>query len=218
MGIYTLEKEKVYYSSDRREIAAIFTNSVSSVLDVGCGQGFLGKVLKAKGIKKVTGIEVNCEAAEIAKRNIDEVIVADIENTVFKFPAGSFDAIIFADVLEHLINPWQVLEKFKIFLKEDGFFLISIPNIRYYRVLLNLILKGKFQYEDQGILDITHLRFFTFKMLKKYMKDIDFEIIRVKRNFSGYISWLFNMVLFNALADFFTRQYIVLAKHKKHDR
>lgn len=214
MDIYTLEKEEAYYSSDRKEIIAMFPDNVSSVLDVGCGDGLLGRQLKAQGIKKVIGIEVNRAAAGQAKKHLDDVIVADVENAQLAFADTSFDVIICADVLEHLVNPWETLKRLNAFLLNDGFFLISIPNIRYYRVLYKLIFKGEFKYEDQGILDITHLRFFTFKMLKAYMSEIDFKIVKVKRNFSGHISWLSNAFFFNLFADFFTRQYIILAKHK----
>jgi len=209
----SLEKDISYYSSDRRDFISIFPEGMKKVLDVGCGAGNFGQYLKKVTPAEVVGIEINEEAARIARQNLDRVICADVEKGLFDFEEGYFDIIIFADVLEHLIDPWAVLKKMRKYLRAGGYILVSVPNIRYYRILLNIIFKGEFKYTDFGILDAAHLRFFTFKMLRIYLQDAGFRIVKVKRNFSGNISWIVNKIFFNLFADFFTRQYIVLA-HK----
>ncbi|MCK9615620.1 MAG: class I SAM-dependent methyltransferase [Candidatus Omnitrophica bacterium] len=213
-----LFKKKIeYYNSGRREFFSIFPWHAKHVLDVGCGTGAFGKSLKEGGIEEVIGIEKNTEAAEIAKKNIDKVIIADIESFPLELNKNYFDVIILADVLEHLQDPWIILNKIKPLLKDDGFLFISIPNVRYYRVWLSLVVKGEFKYADSGILDIGHLRFFTFRTIKQYLKNANFKIIKIKRNFSGHISWFFNAILANIFADFFTRQYIFLARQERND-
>jgi 2-polyprenyl-3-methyl-5-hydroxy-6-metoxy-1,4-benzoquinol methylase len=208
------DKNIEYYSSERKEILEIFPDKVSRVLDVGCGSGIFGRALRQKGIE-VFGIEENIQAAEIAKKNIDKVIIGDIEDIQLDFNENFFDVIVFADVIEHLKDPWTILEKSRGFLRPKGYFLISIPNIRYYRILLDIIFKGEFNYEESGILDIGHLRFFTFKTLLKYLNQLNFKIIKHKRNFSGHFSWLLNKLFFDLFADFFTRQHIIIAQYSK---
>lgn len=211
-----LEKGINYYISDRKDLFSVLPQKAERVLDVGCGNGALGKALKEKEIaRKVVGIEINAKAADDARYNIDEVISVDIENANLQFEKEYFDLIIFGDVLEHLYNPWKVLEGMKSYLKKDGHILISIPNVRYYRVLCGLIFKGEFKYEEDGILDKDHIRFFTLKMLRRYAKEAGLKIVKIKRNFSGHFSFLFNLLFFNLFADFFTRQYIILCAVKE---
>ena len=212
-----IEKTSSYYICERKDLVSMIPAGIDNVLDVGCGNGGLGKILKDNGLaKKVVGIEINAEAAKCAGKNIDKVISEDIENANLTLEKEYFDLIIFGDVLEHLYNPWKVLNEMKLYLKKEGYILISIPNIRYYRVMLNLAFKGEFKYEEDGILDRDHIRFFTFKMLKMYMSQAGLKIIKSKRNFSGHVSFIFNALTFNIFSDFFTRQYIVLAVSQRN--
>ncbi len=214
-GSAKVKKDINYYISDRKDLFSVLPDKAERVLDVGCGNGALGKALKERGVaRKVVGIEINAKAASDARYNIDEVISVDIESAGLKFEKEYFDLIIFGDVLEHLYNPWKVLAEMKAYLKKDGHILISIPNVRYYRVLCGLIFKGEFKYEEDGILDKDHIRFFTLKMLRRYAKDAGLKIVKIKRNFSGHFSFLFNLLCLNLFADFFTRQYIILCSAK----
>ena len=107
-----------------------------------------------------------------------------------------------------------MLEKCLGWISASGYILISVPNIRYYRCVLDLVVKGKFEYKQQGILDITHLRFFTLRMMKRYLADLNFKVVKIKRNFSGCPSLIANAISCNIAADFFTRQYIILAQKR----
>ncbi|MEK4360319.1 methyltransferase domain-containing protein [Paenibacillus sp. FSL M7-1455] len=136
--------------------------SGSKVLEFGCATGYMSKILVEEKNCTVIGIEIDEWAAEQARRYCSEVIVGDIENLdlLNLFPSEDFDYIVFADVLEHLKRPELVLEKCKYLIKSDGQVLASIPNIAHMSIVLNLI-NGVFEYQKIGLLDNTHLKFFT---------------------------------------------------------
>jgi 2-polyprenyl-3-methyl-5-hydroxy-6-metoxy-1,4-benzoquinol methylase len=130
------------------------------VLDVGCWTGDLGRVLTARGCE-VSGLEIDEEAAEKARADLERVVVADLdlEPVSRHFPAGSFDAVVFADVLEHLRDPVGVLRDTAPLLSPGGKIVISVPNVTHGSVRLAL-LQGRWKYTDTGLLDSTHIRFF----------------------------------------------------------
>jgi 2-polyprenyl-3-methyl-5-hydroxy-6-metoxy-1,4-benzoquinol methylase len=130
------------------------------VLDVGCWTGDLGRVLVQRGCE-VSGLEIDEEAAEKARADLETVVVADLEvaPTSQHFPGGSFDAVVFADVLEHLRDPVGVLRDAAGLLAPDGKIVISVPNVTHGSVRLAL-LQGRWRYTDTGLLDATHIRFF----------------------------------------------------------
>lgn len=138
------------------------------ILDVGTASGYLGKILREKG-HYVAGIEKDAATAEKAKAYYHSFRLADIET--FEFPyRREFDYILFADVLEHLRDPAAVIRRCIPALKESGKIIISVPNIANFIIRLSL-LAGRFDYMDRGILDRTHLRFFTLRSLDKTMGD-----------------------------------------------
>jgi SAM-dependent methyltransferase len=203
------EKKPEYFESRREDLIAMIPPDCRKILDVGCGAGEGWKDFSGE----VSGVELNSVAAEKARRYLKEVVCGDIENTKLPFKEGSFDCIVFADVLEHLYDPWGILLKFKPYLAPGGYILASIPNIRHYRVLRSLIFKGEFAYQDSGILDIDHIRFFTHKEIKQLMGRTGFEIVDLKRKFMASSKYCaVNSLLFGALSDFLTGQFYVLAK------
>jgi 2-polyprenyl-3-methyl-5-hydroxy-6-metoxy-1,4-benzoquinol methylase len=129
----------------------------SSVLDVGSASGYFGKRLAGKGYY-VVGVEQNESAASVAAAFYDEFVVADVEAGLRL--SRKFDVIVLADVLEHLRHPLNVLIHLRDLLSSTGRFVISVPNVANIYVRLSLLL-GRFEYADRGILDETHLRFFT---------------------------------------------------------
>ena len=146
------------------------------ILDVGTASGYLGKVLTERG-HHVAGIEYDAAAAERAKHYYESFCVANIET--FEFPyRREFDYILFADVLEHLRDPAAVLHACIPALKESGKIIISVPNVANLIVRLSLLC-GRFDYMDRGILDRTHLRFFTLRSLKQMMSEVSCNVVHV---------------------------------------
>jgi methionine biosynthesis protein MetW len=172
-GIY---QTKIYGSVN--EVILKYINSGQKILDVGCGTGDLGEIIKRKG-NYVVGIDISEKAVEIAKTKLDEVILLDVEQEIPDLPTNYFDIIIFADVLEHLYDPLKVLVNFKIFLKDQGNLIVCVPNVANWKIRKDLFLWGKFEYQKQGILDETHIRFFTLKTLKEMVQNTSYNILAI---------------------------------------
>lgn len=145
------------------------------VLEVGCGSGFVSEQLKRNGCT-VTGIELDPERAAMAKKFCSKILIGNVEEMALDFPKESFDVILFGDVLEHLFGPEAVLRKVRPFLAEGGLLVASIPNVANWKIRL-LLLKGSFDYTDWGILDRTHMRFFTRKSAKSLIEKAGFDIV-----------------------------------------
>jgi 2-polyprenyl-3-methyl-5-hydroxy-6-metoxy-1,4-benzoquinol methylase len=155
------------------------------VLDVGCATGNLAEVLAGRGCR-VTGIEIDPEAARQAEKHCERVIVGDVESLDLgaELDEESFDVIVFGDVLEHLKDPLQTLRRFKPFLHTEGYVIASIPNIAHGSVRLALM-QGRFRYRSLGLLDDTHLRFFTRETVEQLFKDAGFLIAELRHTTRG---------------------------------
>jgi len=177
--IYRLELD-LKNKNDARIIAYNFIETRSSVLDVGCSCGDFGILITKNKNCAVYGMEKDPESIRIARdsktyKDLHEVDLNQFDEERFKNYYGFFDYIAFIDVLEHLINPDLVLLKMQKFLKTDGFFIISLPNISFGEIKIN-ILNDDFTYTDTGILDRTHLKFFTYKTIIDLLTELNLEI------------------------------------------
>lgn len=157
---------------------AIDKSKKVSILEIGCDCG--STLLKLKSIYKdcdLYGINNDENSIEIAK-HIDGAIVrnVNVESDEVVFEEEQFDLIIALDVLEHLKDPWKLLEKLKKSLKKDGQIIVSIPNIMHISII-NSLIQGVWDYQDSGIFDKTHLRFFTLKTIKESFESIGFDLI-----------------------------------------
>ena len=144
-------------------------------LDVGAADGLLSARLTAQGWR-VTGIEHDPVAAEAGARHCERMVVADLARELPGLD-GPFDVIVYGDVLEHLPEPLRVLVELNRWLAPGGFVVISIPNIAHLAIRL-LFLAGYFTYMDRGILDRTHLRFFTDHSLRRLLGAAGLVIVR----------------------------------------
>jgi 2-polyprenyl-3-methyl-5-hydroxy-6-metoxy-1,4-benzoquinol methylase len=171
-----------YHRDPRPDVQALVSAQGRRILDVGCGGGALGAALKAGGAAWVAGVEYDAAAAAEARQKLDLVVTGDLLEMPLPFAPGEFDYVIFADVLEHVRDPDRALGRFLPFLAPEGRLIVSVPNMRFYTVLLRLAL-DRWEYTDSGIRDRTHLRIFTRRSLEALLRTADLEIERLTRNF-----------------------------------
>jgi len=198
-----------YYAHLRAEVIAAIPEGCATVLDVGCGKGTLGRWLKENGVQAVRGIELSPVAGEEAKRWLDGVVVGDVERAELPWPEASVDCIICADVLEHTVDPWKVVGKLKRLLAPGGCIVASIPNVAFHRNIRKM-LRGEWRYADEGLLDRTHLRFFTLQTIEELFRSNGLAIEAVFKQVDG--GWnirLLNALLFGALRHTLCLHYIV---------
>ncbi|MBL4605962.1 MAG: methyltransferase domain-containing protein [Flavobacteriaceae bacterium] len=214
-------KEDSYYNNVRLDVLSLLPVSSKElvVLEIGAGHGATLSFLKNEKIaKEVIGLDIPSNKGTCLFKNIDRFIYEDVENFDLKEYNTYFDYIILADVLEHLVNPDDVLKKLKPLLKEKGELLISIPNFRHKRALYKVFLKGDFSYEASGIFDYTHLRFYCKKNIKELVVNNGFKIDQMVSSLKTYKklspSKILNAVTFGVFEEFLTVQYLVRTKPK----
>lgn len=147
------------------------------VLDVGCGRAQLGEAAQAFGLH-VTGVELHPEACAVARGRIDVLVEADLQDHVAVARAlgdQRFDAVVFSDVLEHVAWPAQILREYRRYLAPNGRVIVSVPNVASWDSRLRL-LAGRFRYSDTGLMDRTHLRFFTVATAQELLDEADFAV------------------------------------------
>ena len=171
-----------YYADPRPDVQRLVTASGKRFLDVGCGSGELGAALKQNGAAHVAGIELHSDSAARARERLDVFVEGDVLTAELPFQEGEFDYLVFADVLEHMPAPERVLARVLPFLRPDGRLVVSVPNYRFYSVLLRLVF-DRWEYTDHGIRDRTHLRIFTKRVLVELLEDAGLRVERLERNY-----------------------------------
>jgi 2-polyprenyl-3-methyl-5-hydroxy-6-metoxy-1,4-benzoquinol methylase len=164
-----------YFKNVRDDIVSLVPDNAKDILEIGCAAGMTGNKLKKKKGGYVAGVELDSKAVVEAKKVLDEVIEGNIETLDLSFKGRKFDCILFADVLEHLIDPLAVLKKTRQHLRSNGTVIASIPNVQYIGLVSQLV-EGNWTYQDEGILDRTHLRFFTYPEILKLFDDAGYKI------------------------------------------
>lgn len=202
-----------YYASERGDIIALIPIEAKRILDVGCGFGLMGRSIKEKRkFVEVSGIEAEPNAIEIAKTNLDAVIAGDVESVKLPFENGYFDCIIYGEILEHLKDPWQTLKEHGKYLKKGGLCIASMPNISHYSIIKGL-LKDEWDYKDSGILDKTHLRFFTIDGIRKMFRDAGYAILDEKRYIrASRVKKFLGKILGKSVLHLLTEQYTIIGK------
>ena len=166
--------DPAYHQNPRTEIASFLVEPPGTVLDVGCGGGATGRLIKQKFPgTKVIGIEINPRAADYARQFLDQVICAAIDDVDL---AGE---VLLLDVLEHIYDPWRALARIRGWLAPGTRVLASVPNIRNLAVLDELA-AGRFQYAENGVLDVTHVRFFTRGELRRMFEETGFRVNKLE--------------------------------------
>jgi methionine biosynthesis protein MetW len=166
------------HGDDPHEVAGIMRAAMPSgvrVLDVGCGTGSLALIVNAGKENRVLGLEPDASRADVARSRGLPTITGTLDDA-FIAAHGRFDVIIFADVLEHLPSPAQALQAAVRGLDAGGLLLISVPNVGHWSIRANLLM-GRFDYEEFGLMDSTHLRWFTEKSLRAFVQRSGLEIL-----------------------------------------
>lgn len=207
-----MDSHNTIYSGNRPDLIKYIPDNAKRILDVGCGEGGLGKLLIDSGRWELSAIELNAEAAKKAEPYYNKVIVGDVQSIIFPYPKNYFDCIVCGDVLEHLYDPWITLEKLTDYLEVNGDIIISLPNIRHYKVLKKLVIGGRWEYKASGILDRSHIRFFTLIEMEIMLQNAGLRVKYMQRVIRGrsYMRFL-NKLLFGLLDDILTEQYIFAA-------
>lgn len=150
------------------------------VLEIGCGEGNFGALLKRVLGAEVWGIEYEPTQANVAAKQLDKIFCGDVMSLIDQLPDDYFDAIICNDVLEHLTDPYTVLEKAKRKLTGQGVVISSLPNIRYFRNFFDFVFRKNWDYTERGIMDFTHFRFFTVNSIRKMYENLNYDIITLE--------------------------------------
>lgn len=176
----SLQKEQTgYYNQTRSEMLAFVPSTAKSVLEIGCGNGEFSRAIQQKFGAEVWGVEPNTSAAAQANKHLNKVLCGSIENNIDNLPNSHFDCICMNDVIEHLLDPWQVLLSLRIKLRSKGVVIASIPNVRHYENLSNLLFNSDWRYTEAGTLDRSHLRFFTPKSMQRLFEEAGYSIQQI---------------------------------------
>lgn len=215
MIFYYNQKKKAYFTNIRLDIEPLLPHFSEKVLEIGCGNG--ATLSHYKGQKRF-GFTMGLELVEEVTTNntmlVDQWLIGSVEEIISQLEPNSLDLILCLDVLEHLVDPWLIVKELERVLKPGGYIVSSIPNMRTAKVIFDLVIRGNFDYTDQGILDKTHLRWFTRKTAIALFKTKNIMPIRwmhsplPRKSKSAII----NFVTFGVLRNYFTDQYLIKAQ------
>jgi len=198
-----------YYSQVRSEMLGLIDFSSTypiDVLDVGAGDGgFINTLRNNLSVNVSWAIE---PTSVYCKINATNVLNMTVEDALEHLPDNHFDLIVFNDVLEHLVDPWFVLKEVKRCIKPSGKIIISLPNFLFIHTFKTVI-AGDFKYQDFGVLDKTHLRFFTKKSVIRMVEECGYKVELI-HGVNGFYSWkyrLLNIITFGLIKDWFHQQW-----------
>lgn len=207
----TLAKPDWYYRHARREIAPLLPQHIGRILEIGCSNGATLTWLKEQHAAEwVAGVEYVPDVAREAATYLDACWTGDVERMEIPIERGSLDLILCLDVLEHLRDPWGLLRRIVPLLRNGGSFVTSVPNARNMVLVKQLVLRGRFDYAPEGIMDETHLRWFTRRTAIEMVERAGLRVNRVEvPSRSSARVRLKNLMTFGLLREFFDFQYLI---------
>ena len=206
-------KDRTYFTGERRDLINRLTADPDrKILEIGCGDGAAGAYAKHSGkCGMYVGVEVHPLAADLARNALDVVHLGDIELFELPYEELYFDVIIASEVLEHLVDPWSVLRRLHRHIKVGGRLYASSPNVAHISTL-RMLLKGRWDLQPSGIMDRTHLRWFTPSSYAKMFEDTGYRVESIEPMGSlGPRANLANRITFRRLAYLFITQMLVTA-------
>lgn len=176
-SVFYAAKSATYFSNARADfVDKLPYDPTAAVLEIGCGAGATGALALSEGrCGRYVGVELFENAAAEARDVLSEVVTGNVETLELRWPSACFDAVILSEVLEHLVDPGQVLHKIARVVRPGGMVLASSPNIAHWRVIHELVM-GRFHLADQGVFDRTHLRWFTPTSFATMFEEAGFAI------------------------------------------
>ena len=195
-----------YYTRVKSWMVPFFEDRPNMILDLGCGAGALGqKLIQAGKVKALVGAEIFPAAAEQAAKIYQHVHVGDLEQMRLDYPER-FDYVVCGDILEHLKDPYTMVQQIFNWLRPGGSLLVCVPNVRNFRLLNSLVFTGNWEYVSSGILDRTHLRFFTRRSCERMLVDAGFEVYHSHMVVEGPKKTLLNRVTLGLFDEFLAAQ------------
>ena len=180
-------KAMSYFEYERPEMLELVPENAVRILDVGCGSGRFGSLVKKRGHTEVWGIEPSEQALKQAQKVLDRAFCAEFQESV-ALPKAFFDVVVFNDVLEHMPDPWAALTLARSLLTPNGMVLASIPSIRHFPTLWRLVVRKQWRYQAIGTLDKTHLRFFTCQTIEEMFRESGYDV-RLLRGINPFHSF-----------------------------
>jgi len=202
-----------YFEQFRRDVISVVPSNVKNLLSVGCAAGLTEAELVKRGVR-VVGVEINPEAAKIAKQRGLIVLEGDASEVDVRIDSEYYDCLVYADVLEHIPRPLRVLKRHIEHLKSGGVVYVCVPNFRHYSVFWQLFIRGGIKYVDAGILDETHLRITTRKMVLEWFKQTGIEVLNIKYIIHRRRDKLISSCLFGLANEFFATQIGIIGKKR----
>jgi 2-polyprenyl-3-methyl-5-hydroxy-6-metoxy-1,4-benzoquinol methylase len=203
-----------YYNQEKRFLFHLIPDGPNVILDCGCGAGAMGKkLMEIKKASEVIGVEIFEPPAKKAMEFYQRVHVGNIEEMPLEYD-GYFDVVICGDVLEHLVEPKKMVQRLHGMLKPGGLIVCCLPNVRHARVLKNLLIRGDWHYESEGIMDQTHLRFFTTKSFHRLLSEASFVVEEQGMQIYDARHRLINRLTFGFFQEFLGFQFYFLARKR----
>jgi 2-polyprenyl-3-methyl-5-hydroxy-6-metoxy-1,4-benzoquinol methylase len=215
------EKASNYFSNIRNDLTSLIKADENGlkILEVGAAYGETLYYLKNNGVASyAVGIDIFEDKSNKQNyKEIDRFIFGNIEELELSEFHNHFDIILLPDVLEHLIEPKAVLDKLKKCLNQNGKIIVSMPNIRHYSAVYKIFVKGDFSYEESGIFDYTHMRFYCRKNIKALLESSGYKVLKQQSSINSYkgksMSKILNKITFRIFEEFFSYQYFFVAKN-----
>ncbi len=207
------DEKGAYYNDPKTFLSELVPQGPNVVMDLGCASGRLGRsLLELNKAYRLVGVELFEPAAKEAMKYYDAVHVGDIEVLGLDYEKY-FDVVICSDILEHLKEPLKTLAQIHQWLKDEGQLICCVPNIRYWKVLRDLAFRGEWKYTGWGILDHTHLRFFTTRSLKEMFTDARFKVVHEDmRYLEAPRQQAFNRMTLGLFKEFLGFQILISAR------
>jgi 2-polyprenyl-3-methyl-5-hydroxy-6-metoxy-1,4-benzoquinol methylase len=213
-----MSEDLAYYSMPRRDIVGLIPAPVDRALEIGCGVGNTLMMLKEAGlIRWAGGVEIVPAPAAKAREQLDRAWEgnAEILDLEADIEPGSLDLVILMDVLEHLVEPWEMIRRITPWLSDSGAIVANIPNVRNKSIVRQLVFGGRWDYRDEGLMDRTHLRWFTRATMRELMECSGLTVTEIRpvpalkpwKN-----KWFYTQLTFGFLRDFWPASFMMRAE------